>query len=110
LDFTETLIKHTKKPLKSFRIIKNSSNLKEVNQDSTLPKTVEYVFEENGHTIKNLSNYVSKNNINLLWLDGDDSAQNMSSSIKTSLKDIINNLDVSLLLTRGQKLKIQQNT
>ncbi len=68
---------------------------------------MEYVFEENDNTIKNLSNYLSKNNINLLCFDrGHRNTKNNTNSIKTNINDVIRNLNVSLLLTTEQKLKI----
>lgn len=106
-DFAQKLIKHTQKPLKSFRIIKKTDALKKTNEAALGNNIVEYVFEENDNTIKNLSNYLSKNNINLLCFDrGHRNTKNNTNSIKTNINDVIRNLNVSLLLTTEQKLKI----
>lgn len=106
-DFAQKLIKHTQKPLKSFRIIKKTDALKKTNEAALGTNIVEYVFEENDNTIKNLSNYLSKNNINLLCFDrGHRNTKNNTNSIKTNINDVIRNLNVSLLLTTEQKLKI----
>jgi nucleotide-binding universal stress UspA family protein len=68
LDFTEDLMKHIQKPLKSFKIIKNSTAVKEVSK-ATDDETTEFVFEQNDGTIQNLDNYLLKNNISLLMID-----------------------------------------
>lgn len=68
LDFTEDLMKHIQKPLKSFKIIKNSTAVKEVSKAMD-DETTEFVFEQNDGTIQNLDNYLLKNNISLLMID-----------------------------------------
>jgi hypothetical protein len=68
LAFAEDLKKHVKNPQKSFKIIKNSTVVKEVSKAMD-DETIEYVFEQNDGTIKNLANYLSKSNISLLMID-----------------------------------------
>lgn len=96
LEFADDLMANTQKPLKSFKIVKNS-NASEENLQPANKNKVEYVFEHNDSSIKNLSNYLSKNNINMLYVDrvkkSDD--DKMISDIKT----VVNNLNVNLLLT-----------
>jgi len=71
-------------------------------------KTIEYVFEYNDNTIKNLSNYLSKNNINLLCIDrGEKNDVNKKNLIKSDIDDVIKNLNVSILITGGQDRKFQ---
>lgn len=107
-DFAEKLIKHTQKPLKSFKIIKKTNALKKTNEAAFGTNIVEYVFEESDNTIKNLSNYLSKNNINLLCFDREQkNTKNNTNSITANINDLIRNLNVSLLLTTEQKLKFQ---
>ena len=101
LDFAQNLIEHSQKPLKSFKIISKSEVLNKtheslVNNNNTL----EYVFEESDNSLKTMSNYLSKNNINLLCFDREGEANN--NSTKTNIKEIIKNLNVSLLLTTKQ--------
>jgi len=87
--FTDKIINSTQKPLKSFKISENSYSLK----DSLGKNTVEYVFAKGDNVIKNISNYLSKSKINLLFVD-----RKKENLIYTNIKDVINNLDCSLLL------------
>jgi hypothetical protein len=99
LDFSANLIDHIQEPLKSFKIVKNSKVL----EKGKLPedkKTVEYVFEQNDNTVKNISTYLNKNNINLLFVNRDEKNTNQDTLfIKSDIDDIINNINVSLLIT-----------
>ncbi len=98
LEFAEGLMKHTKKPLKSFKIMKSSS-VENKPAESVSAKTIEYVFEHSDGAIKNLSKYLSKNNINLLSIDrkqGDHEKQNL---ITPDIGNIIGKLDVAILVT-----------
>lgn len=102
LDFSTRLIDHVQKPLKSFKIVKNSK----VTQNKSIledQKTIEYVFVHSDNTIKNLSNYLNKNNVNLLYIDRDEKNTNQDANfIKSDINDIINNINVSLLITGRQ--------
>ena len=84
IDFAEDLIKNAQLPLKSFKIIKNSEKV-EKNPTPSTQKMVEYVFEESDNVNKNLANYLSKNNINLLCVNRENNYP-------------INKLNVSLLV------------
>lgn len=95
INFVEDLINKSNQPLKSFKILKNTNKTsKEVPVSNK--KTVEYVFENGNNALNNVSKYATKNNINLMCVDT--RKQN-----KTNIKNIINNLNVSLLLTNEQK-------
>ena len=102
LDLAENLLEHTQKPLKSFKIINKVNTINKTNNTVVNnKKTVEYVFEESNNTLKNMSNYLSKNNINLLCFDRGN--KNMyNNSTKANIKDVVRNLNVSLLLTTEQ--------
>lgn len=105
-ELLEHLIGYTQEPLKSFKIIKNSNTFKEPNITSN-KKTVEYVFEHNENTIKNLSNYLSVNNINLLCMDRESKdSKNKKRLLKSEINEVLKNLNVSLLLTGNQKYNI----
>jgi len=93
--FVKNIIDSTEKPLKFFKILENSTTLK---KESFLDdkKTVEYIFERNNSIIKNISNYLSKNNINLVLVERDKNNKNLTES---KIKDVIKNLDCSLILT-----------
>ena len=101
IEFADDLMEYTQKPLKSFKIVNSSNTLKET-QMPTDKKTVEYVFEQGDNAIENLSNYLSKNNINLLCMDRGEK-KNKESLVNSDIKDVINKLNVSLLVTGEQK-------
>jgi len=105
----ESLIKHTETPIKSFKIGKNSGDLNEENTFND-KKNIEFVFEKSANTIESLSNYLSENNINLLCVNRENKkTSNKLGLIKSDIKDVINKLDVSLLLSSGkQNFSIQQ--
>lgn len=94
LEFTEDLIAQTKRPLKSFNIITNT-NVTEEKEVSVNTKTVDFVFEKNDNTIKNLSNYLLKNDINLLCVNRQKDKSNV---LKSEIKDVIDNVNVSLFI------------
>jgi nucleotide-binding universal stress UspA family protein len=92
--FVAKIIASTQKPLKSFKILESSTNSEKVLNDE---KIVEYVFEKGDNVIKNISNYLTKSNVNLLFVN----RQNQSEkSLKLNIKDVINDLDCSLFLTK----------
>lgn len=102
LDFAKNLLEHTEKPLKSFKIIKKANASNKVKDTVVNNKnTVEYIFEESDNSLKTMSNYLSINNINLLCFDRENKSIN-NNSTKASIKDVIRNLNVSLLLTKEQ--------
>ncbi|QBA65252.1 universal stress protein [Muriicola soli] len=97
--FAEDLTKHIQKPVKSFKIIKNSTSVKEVSK-AIDDDTIEYVFEQNDGTIRNLSNYLSKNNISLLSIDrGQKDSDNAKKLIPLDITSAISKLNVPLLIT-----------
>lgn len=106
-DFSDNLLSHAHEPIKVFKIIKTSGKLSESPTD-TVKKDYEYVFEHGDNTIKNLSKYISKNNINLLLVDRvkkeSKSSKNLS---ETDINAVINNLNVSLLIFGTQKTPIK---
>ncbi len=103
LEFAEDLMAHAQKPLKSFKIVKNSYLLKEIPQPAN-KKMVEYVFEHNDGTIKNLSNYLSKNNINLLYIDrAKQQTDNKTDLVMSDINNVVGKLNVTLLVTGVQK-------
>ncbi|WP_303316820.1 universal stress protein [Flavivirga abyssicola] len=102
LEFIEDLINHTQKPLKSFRIGKSHSDTSTKMNKHINKKMIEYVFEASDNTTDNLSNYVSKNNINLLCVNRDkkNTVKNENTS-GSDIKTFMGKLNVSFLVTRG---------
>ena len=86
-DFSENIIRAAQSPLKAFNIANSSESL---NNETFLKDTekVEFVFSEGDNVLKNISNYLVKSNINLLFVNR-----------KKNIKDVINKLDCSLILT-----------
>ncbi|MFI1771217.1 universal stress protein [Thalassobellus citreus] len=106
-ELAENLVNYTNTPLKSFIIGNNSSRLKESNMFGD-KKTIEFVFEKNDNTMSNLSNYLSKNNINLLCVNREKKkTANKLSLMNSNIKDVISKLNVSLLFSGGQNFSIQ---
>jgi hypothetical protein len=96
LKFAEDLLANTKTSLKSFKIVKKLGASEQVTEPVS-QKTVEYVFEHNDSSIKNLSNYLSKSNINLLYLNR---MKKQADIFMTSdIKGLVNGLNVNLLVT-----------
>ena len=106
-DLVNHLIDHSQKPLKSFKIAKNSFEINNKNIQSN-NEMIEYVFEQNENSISNLSNYLSKNNINVLCVEREKKeSKNRLYPINTNIKDIISKLNVSLLITGEQNISVQ---
>tara|TARA_R110002020_G_scaffold271085_4_gene486347 strand:- start:152 stop:940 length:789 start_codon:yes stop_codon:yes gene_type:complete len=93
--FAESIIGFSQKPLTSFKIADSSNTVKEENY-LTDKQTVEYVFEKSDNDIKNISSYLSKTKINYLFVNRED---RNSKSARSNIKDAINNLNCSLILT-----------
>ena len=89
----ENILSSSKKPLTSFKILDSSSNLKD-ESFSKDKNTTEYVFEKGDNVVKNISTYLSKSSINLLLVN-----RNHSNMTKSNIKEVINNLNCSLILT-----------
>lgn len=103
---TKELVNQAQVPLKSFRLVKKVADTKQTSH-STDTATVEYVFEQNDNTVKNLSNYLIKNNINLLLLDRMQSnVKTESGLLKSEMKQIINNMNVSMLLPGNEQFEL----
>jgi len=100
-DISRNLINLTKKPIKSFKIQKAEDALTKAEDNSSSKKIVEYIFEPNDNVVKNISNYMLKNKIDLFCIKRD---KMDSKGIKTNLgnidlNSIMKKVNVSLLLT-----------
>jgi nucleotide-binding universal stress UspA family protein len=90
-EFEKSILANSQKPLKTFRFVKNNDTPRK-SETIIGVNTVDFVFERNDNAINNLSNYLSKNNINLLYM-------NNGNLLKTEIKEFMNKLNVSLLLS-----------
>lgn len=104
-EFAKDLIANTQKPLKSFKIIKKASEAIK-GQNQLNENSVEYVFEQADNNIKVIDKYLSKNNINLLCIDrASHPNKNKLSAKKSNIEEVIDNLNVSFLVTGSRNLK-----
>jgi hypothetical protein len=85
--FVKSVFNSSQKPLMSFKTKDDTTKLKE-------DKTIEYVFKKGDNTIKNISNYLTKSNVNLLLVQREKNNNN-----KSNIKEAINKLNCSLILT-----------
>lgn len=93
MDFAKSLLEKVKGPLNSFNIVKGTESVEKV-EVPTDQKVVEYVFDENDNSIKNLSHYLLKNNINLLCIN----RESKKRIGKSNIDQAIGKLNVSLLV------------
>ena len=100
MDLLERLRKQSSKPLRSFKI-KHGKN--EGIQEEELEKgMVEYVFEPQDNAINNMSNYLTRTNVDLLFMDLDDVAE-----ANIDVKNVIGKFNVPFLLAGKHRSKIQ---
>ena len=94
--FVADLLKISSQPVKSFRIVDNAEDTQ---TSKPIPfKTVEYAFDQGDNAVKNLSKYVLRNNVNLLFVDRDHVAQRNRKATSSNMNGVINQLPSSLLL------------
>ena len=99
--FVSQLAEHSQKPFKAFRFT-DQTNQGENDESILDNNAVEFIFERNSNTISNLSKYVLKSKINLLYLDR---RNNNRAGLKSSdIKDIMGKVDVSVLLSEEPNL------
>lgn len=101
MDLSTSLIKQAQKPLKSFKIVRNSNELKEDESRLTNVDTLEYVFESSDNALKNVSKYLLKSHVNLLCLNREKQNTKQDSVINFDIKEAINKVNISMLLTRN---------
>jgi nucleotide-binding universal stress UspA family protein len=96
--FSQNLLQYSKEPITAFNFINTSKEIKP--QQESGHKLVEYFFENNNNDIvQNLSNYLIKSKVNLLYIDRLLQEQNPSHYKSFGIQDIILNTDVSILLS-----------
>ena len=95
----EELLEHSNQPLKSFRIANGHFRSEEIDLDK---KIVEYNFSTSDNALKNISKYLSKIKVDVLFVNREKTGQD-----KTNINDVIGTFNVPLLLTGGPNFKIQ---
>ncbi|WP_142784747.1 universal stress protein [Changchengzhania lutea] len=105
LEFAEDLIHHSQTPIKSFNIIKNSNVSKPDYKAANDEKTKAFVFEHNDNAIENIDNYLSKNKVNLLYLNRTENKESEKLGlINSDLNEVISRLNISLIVAGEQNL------
>lgn len=95
----EELMKQSSRPLKSFKIANRTSKVSEEAQlDHPI---VEYTFEPQDNAINNMSTYLTRTNVDLLFVDLEDAAK-----ANINVKNVIGKFNVPFLLAGKQKSKI----
>nr|WP_321221516.1 universal stress protein [uncultured Psychroserpens sp.] len=89
-----TLLNYTQKPVKSFKTQFVETEFE--NSTLTANEIVELVFDHGDKSIQSLSNYLRRSDVNLLCLDRGDK-EKANSNI--DIKNVINNVSVSLLIS-----------
>ncbi|MGB5264511.1 MAG: universal stress protein [Lutimonas sp.] len=96
--YAKNLLNCTKQPIKAFNFVLDS---KKTNPKQEFKEeVVEYFFENKNDDIAiNLSNYLSKSKVNLLYIDREINVQSSNNYKTFDIKAIIANTNVSLLLS-----------
>ena len=103
VEFANELLQHIQKPMKSFKVIKANQDIKREKIASS-ENAIEYVFEQRDDAIQNLSNYLAKCKVNLLCIDrNQDHINREAGHVIADIKRVINEFNVSILLTGEQK-------
>jgi len=106
VEFADELLQHIQKPMKSFKVIKSNKEVK-LEKTPRSENAIEYVFEQRDDAIQNLSNYLAKSKVNLLCVDrNQDQINRESDHLIADIKKVIDEFNVSILLTGQQKLTI----
>lgn len=98
MDLMEKLMEQSSQPLKSFKIANRESQDSAQDQDG--PKMVEYVFEPQDNAINNMATYLSRTNVDLLYLDLED-----ASKANINVKNVIGKFNVPFLLAGKRNTK-----
>ncbi|WP_323789113.1 universal stress protein [Psychroserpens sp.] len=95
LEFAHSLFNHTQKPLRSFTTDLSKVDSKD-SKASINKNTVEVVFDNGANSIKSLSNYLTKSDVNLLCVNR---GHKSKANNKSDFKNVISKVNVSLLIS-----------
>ena len=97
-ELIDSLISQSSRPLKSFNI-SNTTDVADNNDSIAKKGSVNYVFEKSDNAISTISNYLSKNNIDLLYLNKQGGIEkNSSDKNKFNIHEVITKMKTSLLI------------
>ncbi|CAM1358932.1 conserved hypothetical protein [Tenacibaculum sediminilitoris] len=91
----KNFLNNISKPIVSFNIAKKNNTINGIDNSSS-STSINYVFDQNDNTIKNLSSYLLKNNIHILHINR---SKDDNSLTKSDINKAINTLKTSLLIT-----------
>lgn len=99
-DLLEKLMKQSSKPLKSFKIKHGKNELAQ--EEQTDQPVVEYVFEPQDDALENMSNYLARTNVDLLFMDLNDTSN-------INVKNVIGKFNVPFVLAGKHKAKFDNS-
>ncbi len=100
----KSLVDATQNEVKSFRVVDKIESKDKTETEESMSNVVEYVFEQNDTIVDSISNYVSKNKLNLLLVDRPTNVK--SSKAMTKVKSLIKNSEVSMLFPGLRKFEL----
>ncbi|WP_400071037.1 universal stress protein [Zobellia russellii] len=106
--FLETLFAFTDRPLKSFNIVEGP-NIRPKPQEFLGQKTVEYVFDYNENTLKQLPTYLSNSNINLLFVERKKKESKATASA-LNMYNKVKKLGITLMIAGEKRLHIKHQS
>lgn len=104
------LMAYSDKPLKNYKFVKETSNNTDTAQPTSDKKTVDYVFNHSDNALNNLTKYINKNNINLLFVDREKGfGTKTSNSIPSDLRRVIGKMDTNLMFPEKSGASIENS-
>ncbi|HNQ27940.1 MAG TPA: universal stress protein, partial [Aquaticitalea sp.] len=101
LEFADALMKHVQQPYRSYKLVKKHAPLN-VLEDGNDGRYIDYIFEQADNSIKNMSRYLSKSNVNLLYMDRPNKkTKEKPNMLEPNLIEAINDLKTSLIVANG---------
>ncbi len=101
--FAKTLLEQSKNPVRSFKVVEKPG-INQMSAEGTISGVVEYVFEQSDNVLNNISNYVTKNELDLLLVDRPFSTEKSSAVVK--VKSLLKNNEVSVLFPGRKKFNL----
>ena len=101
--FAKTLMEKSNNPVRSFKVVEKP-DAKQMSAESNISGVVEYVFEQNDNVVNNISNYVAKNELDLLFVDRPSNSDNSNSV--TKVKSLLKNNEVAVLFPGHNKFNL----
>lgn len=105
LEFADDLMKHVQRPYKSFKMVKSYDTMKASAGSNN--RVIDYIFEQADNSTKNMSKYLSKSNVNLLYIDrARKGAKTKPYMLESNILEAIESLKVSLIVASGPNYRL----